>query len=157
MLENFERIVEILPAYDKTKEGYGIHGAELRMVLKGQQGAVQFVLYTNWQLPHVEQNLIKKVLKDAISEEAPSEVIKQVRTKLNVYFLPMPADLGYHSKTPHYEGQYLTSDCQYIEGGCYYDGSGLNAEPVYQILLTEGSDGVWKYLEQYHKEIFGDN
>lgn len=46
-----KRIVEVDEAYDKrnadpSKDG-GIHGAQIRMVLKGEAGAVQFLLFTN--------------------------------------------------------------------------------------------------------------
>lgn len=43
------RLVEWTPAYDKQPK-YGIHGMELRFVLKGPEGATQFLLYTNWLL-----------------------------------------------------------------------------------------------------------
>ena len=54
----FTKEITIAPAYDKRnidpKKNYGgIHGCEMRFVLKGECGAVQFVLYTNWQLPHL--------------------------------------------------------------------------------------------------------
>jgi hypothetical protein len=95
-----ERITEFAPAFDKRdpdpKKNYGIHGVDLRMVLKGEEGAVQFVLFTGWMLPHVAKELI-----------------------------------------------------------CYYDGSGLNAERIFGVMLREGSDGVWKALEEYYEEIFG--
>src|ERR1700678_385514 len=38
---NFERVVEWSPAYNRKAEGYGIHGMEVRFVLKGEKGAVQ--------------------------------------------------------------------------------------------------------------------
>ena len=139
-----EKIVEFTPAFDKRhtdpNRNYGIHGVDLRMVLKGMLGAVQFVLYTNWQLPHVQEEIRKNIPPDK-------------------YFLhePFPADLGYHSPKPIYEGQAETSDCLYLNSkSCYYDGSSLNAKPVYNILLSEGSDGVWTKLEEYYIRIFGE-
>ena len=142
-----ERIVEFNPAYDKRDsdpgKNYGIHGVDLRMVLKGDKGAVQFVLYTNWHLPHVQDELIGK----SVGEDA---------TYLDMMFSPLPADLGYHSYKPMYEGQYqATESCEYLEGKpCYYDGSSLNAKRVYEVLLTEGSDGVWRELEEYYDYTF---
>src|SRR5215467_3220628 len=86
-----ERIVTFEPAYDKRhpdpKKNYGIHGVTLRMVLKGPEGAVQFVLYTNWQLPHVTKEWEDR-------PDSPQTLWK-----------PLPADLGYHSPKPMYEGQ----------------------------------------------------
>src|SRR5688572_4954779 len=106
-----QRVVEFSPAFDKRhpdpKQNYGVHGVELRMVQVGEQGAVQFLLYTNWMLPHVEKE-------------------QDSRWHDHTLCHPMPADLGYHSKVPTYEEQSMTdTDCKYTGGVCYYDGSGL--------------------------------
>lgn len=147
-MSEFERIVTMSPAFDKRhtdpSKNYGIHGVDLRMVLKGPLGAAQFVLYTNWQLPHVTQETIRKASRlDQIGIECA--------------FLPTPADLGYHWKTPRYEGQKaIQQSCEYCDGQpCYYDGSGLAAERIYQVLLAKGSDGVWRELEAMYREIAG--
>ena len=68
----------------------------------------------------------------------------------------MPADLGYHSLKPTYEEQSIcTESCEYLDGKpCYYDGSGLNAKRIYNILVNEGDSGVWKELENFYNEIF---
>lgn len=148
-----EKIITFSPAFDKRNsepnKNYGIHGVDLRMILKGDNGAVQFILYTSWQLPHVAKELENKILREAVTG------------KFNEYslsiFHPLPADLGYHSPTPQYEGQSIASEsCEYCGGKpCYYDGSGLNAERVYKVLLEEGSEGVWRELEDYYNNIFG--
>ncbi len=44
--------------------------------------------------------------------------------------------------------------CHILGVPCYYDGSGLAAEKVFRILCDEGSDGVWKYLEEYYMNVF---
>lgn len=141
-----ERIVEFTPAFDKRNpnpsKNYGIHGVDLRMYLKGEKGVVQFVLYTNWHLPHVQDELLNKATR-------------QDKRYLEVIFNPQPADLGYHSYKPKYEGQYHTDNCPLLDGHeCYYDGSGLNAERIYDVLLKEGSEGVWRELEEYYNHIF---
>ena len=139
-----KRIITLNSAWDKTdsdpKKNYGIHGVELRMVLKGKHGATQFVLYTNWQLPEVTERMRKEMTPDK-----------------HFLFEPLPADKGYHSLKPIYEGQSIINrPCEYLNGKpCYYDGSGLNAESLYEILLREGSEGVWKNLEEYYVELFG--
>ena len=141
-----ERIVEFSPAYDKRdpnpNKNYGIHGVDLRMYLKGEKGVVQFVLYTNWHLPHVQDELIKRAVgKDELHIEMISK--------------PMPADLGYHSYKPRYEDQYKTDNCELLDGHeCYYDGSSLNAYEIYDVLLKEGSEGVWRELEEYYNQLF---
>ncbi len=125
---NYERIVTMNAAYDKRhkdpNKNYGIHGVDLRMVLKGEKGATQFVLYTGWHLPHVQKELIKK------------EFANPSLLGIEMLAEPLPADLGYHSPTPQFEGQSNMGDCDILEGGdCYYDGSSLNAERMYKILL----------------------
>jgi hypothetical protein len=175
--EKFERIVEMQPAFDKRdpdpRKNYGIHGVTLRMILKGAEGAVQFVLYTNWQLPHVME--------------------EQLARGDHLFCEPLPADLGYHSPRPMYEGhepmgakrtKFIDNDgrfdevyplntldkiieseptgtfdpCPYLDGKpCYYDGSGLQAERIYNVLLAEGSDGVWRALEEYYRSTFHES
>jgi hypothetical protein len=134
-----ERIVTFEPAFDRRDPNpainYGIHGVSLRFVLKGPEGAVQFLLYTNWQLPHV-------------TAEQDAKPREREYTHLSCH--PLPADLGYHSPTPQYDGQTRMDDCKYIDGGCFYDGSSLNADPVYERLLREGDAGVWAALDDYY-------
>ncbi len=140
-----EKLITLSPAWNKTdpnsKKNYGIHGVELRMVLKGLLGAVQFVLFTNWYLP-----------EDQIKQR------KYMSPDKYYLYEPMPADKGYHSPKKRYEGQTICQKkCEYLDGKpCYYDGSGLNAEPLYDILLKEGSEGVWKNLEQFYIDIFNE-
>ena len=142
-----EKIIEITPAYDKrdsnpNKNG-GIHGVELRFLLKGKKGVIQFLIYTNWMLPKVQK-----------------EVDEQMLDRRFPYLLhtPLPADLGYHSLTPRYDGQtMITPNCPYLDGkACYSDGSSLNAKEIFEILLQEGDKGLWKALEDYYSTVFGN-
>lgn len=141
----YEKLITLGPSYDKRhsdpNKNYGIHSVDLKFVLIGEEGATQFLLFTNWYLPHVKEELLTKTAS---------------KRDMELFFQPLPADLGYHSKVPHYEGQEpIEQDCEYTNGVCYYDGSGLSAERIYTILLEEGSEGVWRELEKYYKEIFG--
>lgn len=139
-----EKIIEINPAYDKRNpkpsKNYGVHGVDIRFILIGDKGATQFVLYTNWYLPHVTQEFLNKPILS--------------KQDIKLFFLPMPADLGYHSKVPFYDDHLHTEDCPYTGGDCYYDGSTMAADRIYNVLLEEGADGVWKELEKHYKEIF---
>lgn len=142
-----ERITKFLPAYDKRNpdphKNYGIHGAELLMVLKGDKGAVEFVVYTHWHLPHVQEELIRNI-KDSLD--------------VRCSFVPMPSNLGYHSKEKRYYDQEMASEtCGYCDGEpCYCDGTSLGSEEAFKILVKEGSDGAWEFLEKYYIEIFGE-
>lgn len=138
MASDLKREIEFTPAYDKRhtdpKQNYGIHGVEVRFYLRGPKGTIQFVVMTGWDLPHV-----RKEMKGRLSD-----------------LFPMPSDLGYHSPKPMYDDQPLMSeDCKYVEGGkCYYDGSTLNAEPVFDLLVKEGHESVWRRLEEEYAHQF---
>jgi hypothetical protein len=73
---------------------------------------------------------------------------------MEVLFSPTLADLGYHAKFPREPGQEPTSkECKYCDGEpCYYDGSGLNAQKVFDLLVEKGDEAVWKFLENYYNE-----
>ena len=132
MPSTLERIIEFSAAYDK-RPMYGVHGVEMRMVLKGPEGAVQFVLSTGWQLPHVHAEWKAK--------------------GLNEYF-PLPFDLGYHSYVSRFEGQTIvTNSCPWLDGKpCYYEGSSLQAQDVFDLLVREGGEAVWCKLEERYND-----
>jgi hypothetical protein len=145
----FERSIEILPAFDKRShdphKNFGIHGVEMRFVLQGPRGAVSFLLYTNWQLPHVTRETDARTAAKALAGE-------DIAVDLQAFYHPMAADRGYHSPVPLYEGQRALGPCPYLDGApCYYDGSSLNARIVFEALLREGGEGVWKELEYYYR------
>lgn len=137
---NREHRIEITPAFDRRhpdpSKNYGIHGVEMKFLVIGAEGAIQFVLYTNWMLPHVAAELKRK--------------------HSNPFSEPMPADLGYHSRVPMYEDQsQVTQECPYIGGeACYYDGTSLGAEKPWQILIENGGDGLWEFLEGEYARRF---
>jgi hypothetical protein len=143
-MNEFTRQVKFYPAYDKRnsdpKKNYGIHGVDMRFLLTGEKGVIQFVIFTNWYLPNVKEEF-----------EA-----KRQFSQYNA-FTPMPADVGYHSYTPMYEGQNVASEsCEYLGGKpCYYDGSGLYAETVFDVLVKDGDEAVWKLLEESYYDHFG--
>jgi len=140
----FKRSIKFTAAYDKRhsnpSKNYGIHGVNIVFSLKGKKGAVTFTIFTNWELPHVQKEMDALPLGDFPY----------------LHHKPMPADLGYHSRKPMYDEHHITRDsCEWLDGKpCYYDGSTLNAEPIFEVLLKEGSDGVWRELEQYYNEVF---
>ena len=142
-MSEFTREVIFYPAFDKRNpdphKNYGIHGVDLRFILKKDNMAVQFIVYTNWHLPHVSKENINRL-------NSPQDI--------ELFWMPIPADLGYHSPYPMYDGQSIHKGCEYIGQDCYYDGSSLMADDVFKILLKEGSDGVWRRLEEYWNSRF---
>jgi hypothetical protein len=139
--------ITFAPAFDKRdpnpSKNYGIHGVDLRMLFGDEdKGIIQFVVYTNWHLPEVTKELASRYYKPSGGDPHWME-------------RPLPADIGYHSPTPRYDGQSKMNTCDCLKQGfCYYDGSSLAATDVFNILLREGSDGVWKELENRYNEMF---
>ena len=50
----------------------------------------------------------------------------------------------------------MGQNCSYTGGICYYDGSGLAAEGVFNKLVAKGSEAVWQEMESCYKERFGE-
>lgn len=142
-MSTLRREVRFYPAYDKRdpdpSKNYGIHGVTLAFYVHGEEGAVQFVIYTNWMTPEVQRET------DARNPDPRFPWLMHA---------PMPADLGYHARKPRYEDQHGRSDCDLLGGECYYDGSTLNAEPIMDVLRQEGDVGVWRELEAYYNRTF---
>jgi hypothetical protein len=118
---------------------HGRHGLNIRFVSKGDAGAVQFLLYAGWMPQHA----------------LPSTIgVRNVRDWGGTGITP--ADLGYHSKTPHYDGQtQADSACEFCDGQpCYYDGSGLNANDAMYALVNGGHVALWAFLDAYYDTVF---
>jgi hypothetical protein len=159
--DTMERLITFTPAFDERnsdpKKNYGIHGVDMYFVLKGELGAISFTLFTNWHLPHVQKEL----------EAKPSPAMM---------FKPSPADISIHSHTPLFEGHNPVgvtttydddfnpigtegepSPCKWLnDKPCYCDGSALAAEKVFNALVAEGEDALWKELENWYESNFGE-
>ena len=129
-IDEFRREIKWEPGYDHRndpeKNKYGCHGMQIRWLLHGKRATVQFLLFTDW-LPtwkEFDKNL----------------------------FGILPADIGYHADHPQYEGQDM-GKCEYRGGKCHYGGSGLMANDVFKILINDGEEAVWKYMEEYYKGL----
>lgn len=136
----FKKKIQIRPAFDKRctdpHKDYGIHGCDMLFTLIGEHGAVSFIIYTNWHLPHVKEEL---------------------ENRRGDYFMfqPLPADIGYHSPHPMYEDQEPRHKvCEYIGVPCYTGGSSIDADEYYKELVEKGSKGLWKKMIKYYKDIF---
>lgn len=137
-----ERIVSFTPAYEQGKIGdsdRGIGAMLIRFVLKGELGAVQLLLGTNWYTRSVQRNFY--------DHPYPFFEIE-----------PKGWELGYHSPKPMHEGETPVDEaCEWLDGKpCYYDGSSLAADPIRDRFLLEGDAAVWEELEQCYIDTFGE-
>jgi hypothetical protein len=136
---NFECISDSKNCKPGSGGSHGSHGLSIRFVVKGEEGAVQFLLYTGWLPQH---SLCSFGFRDCDFSGSYS-------------FLP--ADLGYHSKTPKYKDQMMFKNCPYCDGElCYYDGSSLNANDAMYTLVNGGDEALWEFLDQFYYCIFKD-
>lgn len=137
--EDFTTGIRIEPghAIRRTKgdgSNYGIHSMGIRFLLHGPAATIQFLMWTGL---------------------VPEQVAGQFKPQW-MSGDPMAADLGYHADAPQWEGQADWgghSKCEYRRGGaCFYDGSGLAAEPLLGIALMDGHGGVFEAMQTYYDE-----
>ena len=135
----FERIYRVSLPFDKRhpnpSKNYGIGGLVTTFILKGDLGAVQFVVSWPQYLPHIEP-----------------------RPSLSCFGLHgiTGFDVGYHAPSPQYDGQ-PSMDCDIMgEGQCYYDGSGLQAGEWVEEIFSEKDPEpiIWEKLEAYYRGRF---
>jgi hypothetical protein len=140
MSEVFEKTVTFMPAFDKRdpdpSKSYGIGGVTIRFVLRGERGATQFLILTDWYLPHVQKELKGK-----------DQSFNSIQ--------PTGADIGYHAYSPQFEDQRPMAECDVLGCACYYDGTSLGASEFIPTFLAGGCEAVWKMLENEYLERFG--
>ena len=155
-----DRKLWFTPAFDKTdpdpSKDYGVGDLELRFVLSGEKGAVEFQLATNWYQPHVMERRLQAVKRDVLMDKADFLI--------RHFIEPMPLDICYFSPVR------LSEDDSYFENGiftfrggepCFYgyeyrnDQDEISHDAAYWKLVTEGDEALWKYLEDYYVRVFG--
>lgn len=140
-MSEFKREISFKPAFDKRnsdpKKDCGIHGVEMFWTLTGPLGAIALTIFTGWMLDHIEDEM-------------------EARTHSGVGFRitrPSAAGVSYHSPKPMYEDQQPSSTpCDLIGCNCYSDTSFTGGDEPFRILKEQGSDAVWKWLENYYAQ-----
>jgi hypothetical protein len=139
-MTDFERIVEFYPAhddFDPIKRTGSRSFMRIKFILKGPNGAVQFMVGTVWGLQRSDASTARLLASNAVEATRPTG-----------------CDVGYHSPVPQYEGQ-TSMECDLLPGGlCYYDGSGCRADEWVPGFIAGGSDWVWQKLEQEYADLF---
>jgi hypothetical protein len=132
---DMERAVVFEPGFNDRNGQYGVHGMDIRWILRGAQVATQFLMFTSW---------------------VPGECGREFRwsNPEAAGMFPMGADVGYHSKVQIYGSQDpMDGECDILGGQCYYDGSGLRADELLQRFIFEGEPAVWRELQDFHDEL----
>lgn len=141
--DGFQRAMQFGVGYNCDARGprsHGVHGMELRFYLLGPRGATQFVMSTDWVPGKLSPGHGLPPLGSALSDRARR-------------LYPMGMDLGYHAYKPQYDGQLKMPDCHLLDGDCFYDGSGLNADRVMNRFIEGGEPVIWQELIAYHEEL----
>lgn len=148
------RMVVFSPAYDhsiapcddeRCRESggrwHGQHAVECHFYVEGDLGVVEFSFNTGFELRTVTDGPWGRRVDPSLKTVAGRECF------------PTAKNLGHHWRTPVYDGELFVAECELVEGGCYADGSGLNAEPLLAALIEGGSDAVWPLLEGYYADL----
>lgn len=133
----FEREIRFEPGHWMSSRGsgpsgnYGIGSMNIRMLLHGPKATMQFVWSTGIVPQKVEE---KSTVGNYVFENWQHSA-------------PMGMDVGYHADAPVYDDM-SRMECDIRPGGfCYYDGSGLAGDALFERFLLEGEHVVWETLE----------
>lgn len=127
--------------YDRGSCG----GMSLYFLYRGKKGVTQFVVFTDW-IPWEPRPTSSNAYIGPEYRNRPRESVSPM--------YPMAADLGYHSPKRVWQDQ-PSRECDVLpQKRCYYDGSGLNAQPVLVEFLYDGEEAMWKRLEDYYQKVF---
>lgn len=141
-----ERVLKISGAYDGTTHPYNYGGGSMQLwfYVKGEKGGVSCSFSTSWFLPQNQERSLAMYTKGYPFN--PCEELMQ----------PKGTDVSYHSKTKLKDYLSPSPNCEVTDGDCYADGSSLYAREWVLVFLHEGSEGIFKRLEQYYATVFED-
>lgn len=144
-----------VPMKDNTESSL-----DLLFQVIGELGIVEFELATNWYTGGIVELRLQEMKKDVWKGK------KDFLLK-HFYLEPQPLDVCYFSPVRKSEDDLFWEDGNLSHAPviipCYYgykyqdEGEGVwTTDFVYEKLLRDGDAGVWKYLEDYYVEVFGE-
>lgn len=154
-MEKLKREIQITKAFDKRnddpKKDYGIGSCRLYFIVKGNKGAVTIDFFTNWFL----ESTVKEYSEIGIRKNRMDGTKDTVKTKINLHE-GIPIHSGVFSIHNKKKTKYTTkTKCPVLGDYCYPDISCMYGNKFLPILLSKGSDGVFKELEKEYKLRFG--
>lgn len=126
----------------------------------GELGITEFQLESNWYTNTIVDLRLKEMKRD-VALQKEDFLLK------HVWMNPNPLNVCYFSPVRISEDDSMWMDGDVFHAPnmmpCYYgyryekevDGR-WTTEFVYEKLLREGNNGVWKFLEDYYVEVFGE-
>lgn len=142
--DGFEVWMEASPSFylirPEPARNFGVGTVRMTFYVRGEKGAIQWMIGTEWGIEPTRAHLAKFGWS---KHDDPRK--------------PTGWDLGYHSPVPHYDGQSkMDGHCDVIGSGCYYDGSGLNADLLIEGFLAGGTEWLWPKLIEVYRTYFED-
>jgi len=162
--QNMKREIKFFPAWDKSdpdpKKDYGVNCLDIVFQVVGELGITEFEISTNWYLEHVMERRLKSMKQDVL--------LGKEDFLLNHFWMyPFPMDFCYYSPVRKSE-----DDCYWEDGATlhvpqivpvYYGYKFMDEsedkmakDVAYWKLVSEGDESLWKYLEDYYVEVFGE-
>ena len=146
----FEREIKVIPGHDcmrfdcihgsptchpRTGGSHGLGGADIHFYLKGEKGAISFVLSPPW-FPMADDSHEERQIQKSLQGAPP---------------LAYPIEIHWRTpdaNTPSYE-QPPKPNCPLLGGEpCYHASWAMTSgDACMYILFTHGTDGLWEYLE----------
>jgi hypothetical protein len=135
---------------------------ELWFQVIGELGVTEFQIATNWYTDGVVELRLQEMKKDVWKGDE-DYLLK------HFYMGPQPLDVCYFSPKRMSEDDTTSEDgalyhAEWIGKPCYYgykykedtEGEEQSTAFAYETLLRGGNEALWKYLEDYYVEIFGE-
>lgn len=159
-----KREIKFFPAWDKTdpdpKKDYGVNCLEMNFQIIGELGVTEFQLSTNWYLEHIMERRLKH-MKESVWRGKEDFLLKK-------WIYPFPLDVCYYSPVRISEDDSCWEDgspnhAPHLSSPVYYGYNFMDEtedkiayDVAYYKLVSEGDEALWKYLEDYYVEVFGE-
>lgn len=139
--DGLEECVQFVPGYNCPETGpqsHGVHGMEIRWLLRGPAGGVWLNMFTDW-IPG------ERTPGHGLPPDGPYDGWKRY---------PDGAGLGYHARVPMYEGHEIDREhCDVIGGPCYGDMWFGGADEPVKRFVVEGEQVIWDALETAYAKL----
>lgn len=136
MTDPLAQTIKVMPGYDRRAQNESYHGCEIVFILRGNRGVLVFASVTDWFPKNVQEQYMNGIQRTNV-----------------IGVQPKPAEFVWHSfeptKLPH---PVQHTDCPYSTNGvCYTSNSIHTAEYLRDVLIKEGSEGVWREMAQRYR------